>query len=239
MSRPLGPVRTGSTDVIARLFPTRQTIEVRFVVMSVAIHAVVVWLVVRAGEEPIEMPPRPPSRIVHVEPVAFVVEMIDVTGGGGGAGGGAKALAIARTKSAWDGLSVRQEGHASGSGNGNGNGNGDGGRNGNGIGFGNGGGVEVAHDVPAPPVPVESKARPAKLIWPTRDLDVEDESYLFVAKVTVDEEGSVVGARMITTRPGSRGDAASNAIWRFRYRPALDEHGVPVRSTFEQPFQVR
>jgi hypothetical protein len=188
-----------------------------------------------------------------VEPAAFVVEMIEVTSAerGGGGGGRAKGVANARAKGAWEGLSVRQEGRAdgngreigNGNGNGNGNsggnGNGNGGGNGNGIGFGNGGGVEVARDVPAPPIPVESKARPAKLVWPTRDLDVEDESYLFVAKVTVDEEGSVVGARMITTRPGSRGDQASNAIWRFRYRPALDEHGVPVRSTFEQPFQVR
>jgi hypothetical protein len=96
--------------------------------------------------------------------------------------------------------------------------------------------------VPPPPVPVvppRSKARPAKLIWPNRDLDVEDESYLFVAKVTVDEQGDVVGARMTTSHPGSRGDHAANAIWTFRYSPALDDTGKPIRSTFDQPFQVR
>jgi hypothetical protein len=94
--------------------------------------------------------------------------------------------------------------------------------------------------VPEPPAPPPvSKARPAKLIWPNRDADVEDESYLFVARVTVDAEGSVVGARMVTMRPGSRGERAANAIWTFRYAPALDDRGVPVRSTFEQTFQVR
>ena len=62
---------------------------------------------------------------------------------------------------------------------------------------------------------------------------------MFVAKVTVDEDGSVVGARMLTTRPGSRSEHAANAIWTFRYAPALDDGGKPIRSTFEQPFQVR
>jgi hypothetical protein len=100
--------------------------------------------------------------------------------------------------------------------------------------------VKVARDVPAPPAPPPvSKVRPAKLIWPNRDVDVEDESYLFVAKITVDTDGSVVGAHMITMRPGSRADKAADAIWTFRYSPALDDRGVPTRSTFEQPFQVR
>lgn len=216
--------------------------------MSVAIHALAVWLLIGRHDVPIEVP-RPPPPAVRAEPAAFVVEMIDVAGGHGGGGGGGrevKAIKTVRARGAWDGLSVRREDRAGGNGNengtGNGNGNGTGNGTGNGIGLGNGGGVEVARDVPAPPIPVEtppSKARPATLIWPTRDLDVEDESYLFVAKITVDEEGTVVGARMITTRPGSRGDHAANAIWQFRYRPALDQHGVPVRSTFEQPFQVR
>jgi hypothetical protein len=147
-------------------------------------------------------------------------------------------------------LSIRNESAAERSGNGNssgsrngsggGNGSGNGNGNGNGIGFGNGAGVEALRDVPAPPPPpAVSKARPAKLIWPNRDLDVEDESYLFVAKVTIDEEGSVVGARMLTSRAGSRADHAANAIWTFRYAPALDDAGTPIRSTVEQPFQVR
>ena len=45
--------------------------------------------------------------------------------------------------------------------------------------------------------------------------------------------------RMVTTHPGLRADQASSAIWQFRYAPALDDLGTPVRSTFEQPFQIR
>jgi hypothetical protein len=92
---------------------------------------------------------------------------------------------------------------------------------------------------PAPELPAPSKARPARLVWPNRDVEVIDDSYLFVAQVTVDVDGAVVGAHMLTMRPGSRAERAADAIWRFRYEPALDEHGVPVRSTFEQSFQVR
>ena len=172
--------------------------------------------------------------------------MIELSTPGGGSQPANKAASRAahvgstRARSAdpWNGLSIKTEGRGDGDGDGNGHGQG----HGNGIGFGNGGGVRVERDVPAPPMPVippPSKARPAKLIWPNRDLEVADESYLFVAKVTVDEEGSVVGARMLTSRPGSRADQAANAIWSFRYLPALDDLGKPVRSTFEQPFQVR
>ena len=91
---------------------------------------------------------------------------------------------------------------------------------------------------PAPPPP-PSKARPAKLLQPARDRDVEDEDDLFVARVTVDEAGDVVAVRFVTTHPGRRGDQASSAIWSFRYAPALDDDGLPIPSTFEQPFQVR
>ncbi len=96
--------------------------------------------------------------------------------------------------------------------------------------------------VPEPPqiaAPPPSRARPAKLIYPVRDREVEDEGNLFIARVTVDPDGDVVGARMIKTRPGVTGDHASRAIWTFRYLPALDDRGTPIRSTFEQPFQIR
>lgn len=83
------------------------------------------------------------------------------------------------------------------------------------------------------------KARPAKLIHPSRDREVEDEADLFVARVTVDTDGDVVGARMVKTRPGARGDQAANAIWTFRYLPALDDDGRPITSTFDQQFQIR
>ena len=60
-----------------------------------------------------------------------------------------------------------------------------------------------------------------------------------LARVTVDQTGDVVAVHFVTTHPGLRGDQASSAIWSFRYAPALDDDGVPIRSTFEQPFQVR
>ena len=66
-----------------------------------------------------------------------------------------------------------------------------------------------------------------------------DDSYLFVARVTVDEDGDVAAVHMITTHPGLRGEQAASAIWTFHYAPALDDAGAPIRSTFEQPFQVR
>jgi hypothetical protein len=144
------------------------------------------------------------------------------------------AARVANDRSAWAGLAVRID-NAGGDGRG---GDGPGRGPGRGIGLGDGGSVKIAQDVPtAPPPP--SRARPARLVYPTRDLEVEDDSYLFVARVTVDTDGSVVGARMLKTHPGSRGERAASAIWSFRYSPALDERGVPMRATFEQPFQVR
>lgn len=218
----------------------------RWLFASVVVHALVLWLLV--GEEPREplaswSPPvmRLAPRDVRAEPTQIVVEIFD---GGGAPGGSApsrpmRAAHVASTKArsadVWSGLSIRTEGRG-----GSGTGEGDGQGRGNGIGFGAGGGVHVMRDVPAPPpAPPASKARPAKLVWPTRDEEVEDEDALFIAKVTVDEEGSVVGARMLTNRPGSRGERAANAIWTFRYAPALDDDGHPIRATFEQPFQVR
>jgi hypothetical protein len=131
-------------------------------------------------------------------------------------------------------------GGGSGSGDGGGRGGGHGGGNGRGIGFGDGGGIATTTTVPRPPVPPPpSKARPARLIFPTRDRAVEDDEDLFVARVTVDRDGAVVGVHMVTTHPGLRGDQAESAIWTFRYAPALDDAGEPVRSTFEQPFQIR
>ena len=109
-----------------------------------------------------------------------------------------------------------------------------------GIGFGEGGGIATSASVPAPPAPPPpSRARPAKLLKPARDVEVIDDSYLFVARVTVDEDGDVAAVHMITTHPGLRGEQAASAIWTFHYAPALDDAGAPIRSTFEQPFQVR
>jgi hypothetical protein len=122
---------------------------------------------------------------------------------------------------------------------GGGTGGGTGGGHGRGIGLGDGGGIDPIAGLPAPPAPPPpSRARPARLLHPARQTEV-DRAELFVAMVTVDADGDVVGARMLQSHPGSRGETAESMIWQFRYAPALDDAGNPVRSTFEQPFAVR
>ena len=125
-----------------------------------------------------------------------------------------------------------------GPGAGGGTGGGIGGGHGRGIGLGDGGGIGSIGELPAPPPPPRSLARPARLLHPSRQTDT-DEAELFIARVTVDTDGDVVGAHMLRSHPGSRGDTAASMIWQFRYDPALDDDGAPVRSTFEQPFAVR
>jgi hypothetical protein len=89
----------------------------------------------------------------------------------------------------------------------------------------------------APVAPRLSKARPAKLIYPRREGTVED-GKLFVARVTVDTEGFVVGATLLQGGGPYTGQAGG-LIFRFRYLPALDDDGRPIRSTFDQPFGVQ
>ncbi len=233
----------------------------RSLVASIAVHALVVWWLAAGDDAPVEPAPvtRPSHEATRAAPIEIDVELL---GGGGSTSNGGTATSSAgtsgssrarvtstvrraRAHDAWEELTIRHERNAGGdgaaSGAGAGTGGGHGGGHGRGIGFGTGGGIAVQRGVPRPPVPaaVVSKARPATLIWPTRDREVEDEDDLFIARVTVDEDGDVVGARMVKTRPGSRGEHAANAIWQFRYLPALDDRGVPTRSTFDQPFQIR
>jgi len=121
-----------------------------------------------------------------------------------------------------------------------GEGTGVGGNRGSGIGFGDGGRIVLAEEPFALPPPAEkpaSKARPAKLIYPTRSRDLGEER-LFVARVTVDTDGYVVGAKLVRGHTGPRDDEAADLIFRFRYLPALDDDGRAIRSTFEQPFHV-
>jgi hypothetical protein len=87
------------------------------------------------------------------------------------------------------------------------------------------------------PRPRESKARPAKLIYPARSSEVVDGNY-FIASITVDREGFVTGARLTYGEIGPRRDQASSLIFRFRYLPALDDDGRPIPSTFDQQFIV-
>ncbi len=124
-----------------------------------------------------------------------------------------------------------------------GSGGGRGGGHGHGIGLGDGGGIEVPELPPPPPaaplpaVVQVSRARPARLIYPSRNREVSD-SELFIARVTVDDDGYVVGARIVRGFGDPRDDQASNLIWRFRYAPALDDAGRAIRSTLDQGFLV-
>jgi hypothetical protein len=241
---------------------------VRWLLCSVVLHAIALVCLMperdaaapTASHAHVEGTPEVPERDTaasmashaHVEgtsaPTPIVVEIVSATAGGGSGVPGARDAGRPRrarparstaSHDAWEGLAIGEDRQGAGHGVGDGAGAG----TGRGIGFGDGGIVSQAvRDIPPPPVPAEappSKARPAKLVWPTRDEKVADDADLFVARVAVDEDGAVVGARMIKTRPGARGDDAANAIWRFRYLPALDDRGTPIRSTFEQPFQVR
>ena len=130
-----------------------------------------------------------------------------------------------------------------GDGDSEGDGAGAGGGRGAGIGFGDGGRIEPAPQtfaLPAAPradVRPPSKARPAKLVYPSRRRDLGAEA-LFVARVTVDTDGYVVGARLVKGRNGPADDEAADLIFRFRYLPALDDAGRAIRSTFDQPFHV-
>jgi hypothetical protein len=219
---------------------------VRWVVVSLAVHvALIAWLARDRDEEQLvawHVPTLPAFEKVEAPTWVEIVEEPAVAGGGG-TGARAHDVRLAmrapvRSSDAWEQIDVRMDETGAGTGRGNGTGIGNG--TGSGIGLGAGGGIRVAQDVPAPPPPPAiSKARPAKLVWPNRDEEVDDDANLFIAKVTVDAEGFVVGARMTKSRNGAKADRAADAIWTFRYAPALDDDGRPIKSTFEQSFQVR
>jgi hypothetical protein len=91
---------------------------------------------------------------------------------------------------------------------------------------------------PPPPPPVASKARKPKLIFPARERET-DPDLLFVAMVTIDEDGYVVGAKLVHGRGGAADRRAEELIWRFRYEPARDVDGRAIRTQLEQPFLVQ
>jgi hypothetical protein len=129
------------------------------------------------------------------------------------------------------------------SGDNGGDGGGRGGGHGNGIGRGVGSGLgdraAAGEQLPTPPAaPKVSKARPAKLIYPSRDRPVDDVAELFIARVTVDRDGYVVGARLTQGQGGPKRDEAAGLIFRFRYAPALDDDGRPIKSQLDQQFLV-
>jgi UTP--glucose-1-phosphate uridylyltransferase len=199
---------------------------------SLIVHAFAITAVLMCRRAPEVVPAAPEISIIEVavEPVA----VDDHEGAGGGGGGEHVGMALPvmakhaiKAPKPWDGVTISEDGDGIGLGTGTGTGLGTG--TGTGIGFG---AISPIKQLPAPPPPLISKQRPAKLLHPTRQTEV-DEAELFVAVVTVDESGDVVGAHMTQSHPGSRGETASSMIWQFRYSPALDDDGTPVRSTFE------
>jgi hypothetical protein len=112
--------------------------------------------------------------------------------------------------------------------------------------LGAGAGLGTLPALPLPPVPAPapaaaierpSRARPPRLVYPARDREGE-EADMFVARLTVDSEGYVVGARLIRGALRPRGELASQLVWRFRYAPALDDDGRAIRATIDQRFLV-
>ena len=211
---------------------SRHHLGVRWVLVSVVVHVAVLAMLV---DEPRMYEWHPPA-LPQVEAPPTVVEIIDVpraTPGGGGHRSARRHVGVS--------VSVGVSDLVIGSVDRMGQGEGEGGHGtGNGIGLGDGAVVRIPDNIPpAPPPPRISKARPAKLIWPNRDEEVDDDANLFVASVTVDSHGDVIGARMRTVRPGAKAARAADAIWTFRYLPALDDDGNPVNSTLDQSFQVR
>jgi hypothetical protein len=82
-----------------------------------------------------------------------------------------------------------------------------------------------------------SKARDPILVYPKRERPVEPDR-LFVARLTIDADGRVVGAKLVRGVGGARDDKAMAAVWRFAYLPALDDAGTPIRARIEQQFMI-
>ncbi len=82
-----------------------------------------------------------------------------------------------------------------------------------------------------------SKARPARLIYPKR-FRKERPGEVFVVVLMVDAKGAVDGVRLKQgVNPHDDGKAL-DAVWRFRYDPALDRDGRPIKSRVVQRFMV-
>lgn len=112
---------------------------------------------------------------------------------------------------------------------------------GNGIGFGAGGGIAAPVDtarLATPEPPRKSLARPPRLRWPSRDVEIGDRP-LFVAHITVDDDGLVSRVRLLQGIGSLEDERAAGLVWLFRYDPALDDDGHPIAADIDQPFLVR
>jgi hypothetical protein len=130
------------------------------------------------------------------------------------------------------------EGGTGDGGTGGGDGGGIGRGHGRGIGLGEDGAVIQTIALPTPPAAPVSKARPPKLIYPKHEHGVGNGDDLLVARVTIDRDGFVVGAKLVRRLHDRRDEAAQSAIFRFRYAPALDDDGRAITATIDQPFML-
>ncbi|MEJ7597880.1 MAG: hypothetical protein WKG01_08235 [Kofleriaceae bacterium] len=217
------------------------------IVGSIVVHAVILAIVLLVPRQPRPVAREAAPRVAMLTPIDLVpLAATPVAPGGGAIGGGAPVRSRPRVRPASVSTDLSQVSWSvdrgdSASGLGTGRGNGLGGGPGAGSGFGLGGAnLERAElpPPPPPPPPIVSKARPAKLVYPTREREAED-GEPFVARVIVDHEGYVVGAHLVRGQGGRRDEVATEMIWKFRYAPALDDAGMPVRSTLDQPFLVQ
>ena len=220
---------------------------------SLAVHAIAAMLLLTVDRTPHEAPRAPVSiGLVEVAPPSTAPTTTPVTatpGPRGGSSASKKVLVASRARRAGSkSAEPRSDGdprgaitfdNGAGDPAGTGTGTGTGRGTGAGIGFGDGGAIsQPPTTLVAPAPPPASKARPARLIFPSRQREVDD-GELFVMKVTVDKDGFVAGARLVRGFGGRRDEVASDQIWRFRYDPALDDDGKPIVSTVEQRFLVQ
>lgn len=219
---------------------------------SLVVHAVL-------GAALFALVSRPPRDVASPPATATAIEMVEVTrppaptpppvlvasadrAGGGGSSSPKRSSRTPRRVAAFEDprgaitFEVGSEGAGDGTETGTGVGAG------RGIGFGDGVAIAQPGETPVPPPPPPpppvSKARPPRLIFPSRQRDVED-GQLFVMRVTVDRDGYVAGARLVRGFGGRRDEVAQDQIWRFRYDPALDDEGRPIAATIEQRFLVQ
>ncbi len=222
---------------------------------TLAVHAVVGALLLVIDRHPAPSPERPSLSIEVVESPSAQVAVLAPSRDAGGSPAPARSAVVSRAPRAeraraprWNPEAAQSDADPRGAitfdrgGGGEGDGTGTGTGRGGGIGFGTGGGIAPELPPltlpPAPPPPKVSKARPARLIFPSRQREVDD-GELFVMRVTVDADGYVAGARLVRGFGGRRDEVAQNQIWRFRYDPAHDDDGEPIQSVVEQRFLVQ
>lgn len=218
----------------------------RALVGSLVAHGVLGALLLSIGARPPAPPPPPidleivlaPRPAPPPPPPAIVAKL---EGGGGTPAPRRPKPAIVRVQAhtlreALGEIAI--EGGTGDGGTGGGEGGGIGGGHGRGIGLGDGGVIIQTIALPAPPEAPVSKARPPKLLYPKRQRHGVGADETFVARVTIDRDGFVVGAKLVHGLGDHRDEQAQSLIWRFRYAPALDDDGRAITATIDQPFMV-